>query len=40
MVGSTFLVLAVVVLGLLVTALALVLERRARRDRAEPPDQP
>lgn len=40
MVGLTFAVLAVVILGLVVVALGLALERLVRRDRAEPPPQP
>jgi hypothetical protein len=40
MVGLTFAVLAVVVLGLVVVALWLGLERLTRRDRAKPPPQP
>jgi len=43
MVGLTFVVLAVVALGLLVVALELALERRTRRTRrhrAKPPPQP
>ena len=39
MVGLTFAVLAVVVLGLAVVALGLVLERLVRRDRAKPRPQ-
>jgi hypothetical protein len=40
MVGLTFAVLAVVVLGLVVVALGLALERLVGRDRAKPPPQP
>jgi hypothetical protein len=40
MVGLTFVVLAVVALGLLVVALGLALERRTRRDRVKAPPQP
>jgi hypothetical protein len=40
MVGLTFAVLAVVVLGLVVVALGLALERLVMRDRAKPPPQP
>jgi hypothetical protein len=40
MVGVTFAVLAIVVLGLLVVALGLALERLVGRDRARPPPQP
>jgi hypothetical protein len=40
MVGLTFAVLAVVVLGLVVLALELALERLMTRDRAKPPPQP
>jgi hypothetical protein len=40
MVGLTFVVLAVVVLGLLVVALGLALKRLMGRDRAKPPPQP
>jgi hypothetical protein len=40
MVGLTFAVLAVVVLGLVVVALGLALERHTRRDRTKPPRQP
>ena len=40
MVGLTFVVLAVVALGLLVVAFGLGLERRTRPDRAKPPPQP
>jgi hypothetical protein len=40
MVGLTFAVLAVVVLGLVVVALGLALERLMRRDRTKPPPQP
>jgi hypothetical protein len=39
MVGLTFAVLAVVVLGLVVVALGLALERLVRRHRAKPPPQ-
>jgi hypothetical protein len=40
MVGLTFAVLAVVVLGLVVVALGLALEHLMRRDRTKPPPQP
>lgn len=40
MVGLTFMVLAVVILGLVVVALGLALERLMGRDRAKPPAQP
>jgi hypothetical protein len=40
MVGLTFAVLALVVLGLVVVALGLALERLVRRHRAKPPPQP
>jgi Na+/pantothenate symporter len=40
MVGLTFVVLAVVVLGVVVLALGLVVERLARRSRAGAPPRP
>jgi hypothetical protein len=40
MVGLTFVVLAVVVLGLVVVAFGLALERLMGRDRTKPPPQP
>jgi hypothetical protein len=40
MVGVTFAVLAIVVLGLLMVALGLALDRLVGRDRARPPPQP
>ena len=40
MVGLTFVVLAVVALGVTVVALGLVVERLTRRHRADPPPRP